>query len=287
MRATFYPKVLNRHPILLFCKERETKMRLEVLLSCMNQADTSIVQRSRLTGDVLIINQCGKEAQEQIYKGNQRIRMVSTKQRGLSNSRNLAIHLSDRDICLLCDDDEVFHEDYECIILKHFEQLKNADVIAFDVSGKKTRLKPEIQRVNWLNSLKLSSVQLAFRRDSVIKNMLAFDPNMGAVSGNGSGEENKFLWDCLKRKLSVYYVPQTIACLIPGCSTWFSMYDKTFFYQRGAATRHMMGPVLAFLYGIYYLAVKRNMYKNDISPWNAAWALLKGIWKNPIKKKSG
>lgn len=82
-------------------------MQLEVLISCMNQKDTSIVQRSKLSGDVLIINQCEKEVQEQIYIGNQRIRMVSTKQRGLSNSRNLAIHLSDRDICLLCDDDEV------------------------------------------------------------------------------------------------------------------------------------------------------------------------------------
>ena len=114
-------------------------MQLEVLISCMNQKDTSIVQKSKVAGDVLIINQCEKEAQEQIYKGNQRIRMVSTKQRGLSNSRNLAIHLSDRDICLLCDDDEVFEEDYESIVLESFEKLMDADLIAFDVIHKETR----------------------------------------------------------------------------------------------------------------------------------------------------
>ena len=33
-------------------------MNLEVLISCMNQNDVSIVEKSRLTGDVLIVNQC-------------------------------------------------------------------------------------------------------------------------------------------------------------------------------------------------------------------------------------
>ena len=259
-------------------------MQLEVLISCMNQKDTSIVQKSKGAGDVLIINQCEKEAQEQIYKGNQRIRMVSTKQRGLSNSRNLAIHLSDRDICLLCDDDEVFEEDYESIVLESFEKLMDADLIAFDVIHKETRLKPEIQRVGWLKSLRLSSVQLAFRRKSVIGGMCFFDSHMGAGSGNGCGEENKFLWDCLKKGLTIYYVPRTIASLLSKHSTWFSVYDKNFFYQRGAATRYMMGSALAFLYGIYYLIVKHPIYKKDISLICAANALFKGICINPIRK---
>lgn len=259
-------------------------MQLEVLISCMNQKDTSIVQKSKLTGDVLIINQCEIESQKQIYRGNQRIRMVSTKQRGLSNSRNLAIHLSDRDICLLCDDDEVFEEDYESIVLESFEKMRDADIIAFDVSHKKTRLKSEIQRIRWLKSLKLSSVQLAFRRKSVIERMCFFDSHMGAGSGNGCGEENKFLWDCLKKGLTIYYVPRTIAGLLTKDSTWFSVYDKNFFYQRGAATRYMMGITLAFLYGIYYLIVKHSIYKKDISLICAANALFKGICVNPIRK---
>lgn len=207
-------------------------MQLEVLISCMNQKDTSIVQKSKLTGDVLIINQCEIESQEQIYRGNQRIRMVSTNQRGLSNSRNLAIHLSDRDICLLCDDDEVFEEDYESIVLESFEKLRDADIIAFDVSHKKTRLKSKTQRIRWLKSLKLSSVQLAFRRKSVIERMCFFDSHMGAGSGNGCGEENKFLWDCLKKGLTIYYVPRTIAGLLTKDSTWFSVYDKNFFIRE-------------------------------------------------------
>ena len=152
------------------------------------------------------------------------------------------------------------------------------------MSHKKTRLKSEIQRIRWLKSLKLSSVQLAFRRKSVIEGMCFFDSHMGAGSGNGCGEENKFLWDCLKKGLTIYYVPRTIAGLLTKDSTWFSVYDKNFFYQRGAATRYMMGITLAFLYGIYYLIVKHSIYKKDISLICAANALFKGICINPIRK---
>ena len=34
-------------------------MKLEILMSCMHQADDSLVQKSRITGDVLVVNQCG------------------------------------------------------------------------------------------------------------------------------------------------------------------------------------------------------------------------------------
>ena len=156
-------------------------MRLEVLISCMNQTDLSIVEKSQLTGDVLIINQAETDGCVEVNHDNQCVRMITTKARGLSNSRNLAIHLSKGDICLLCDDDEVFETDYESTILKHFERLSEADIIAFDVTNKKTRLKSDIQRVRWLKSLRLSSVQLAFRRNRVIEKAILFDPNMGGA----------------------------------------------------------------------------------------------------------
>lgn len=36
-------------------------MTVEVLLSCMHQQDTSLVQQSHLTGNVLLINQCDRD----------------------------------------------------------------------------------------------------------------------------------------------------------------------------------------------------------------------------------
>lgn len=259
-------------------------MKLEVLLSCMNQSDISIVKKSRLVSDVLIINQCMHDCEQQLYIDNQRIRMVSTKERGLSKSRNLAIHLSDRDICLLCDDDEVFVSGYQKIILKSFEQLPKADIIAFDISNKKTRLTKKIQKIGKLGSLKLCSVQLAFRRKAILSHGVEFDPIMGAGTGNGACEENKFLFDCIRSGLKVYYVPETIASLNTEGSTWFRDYDELFFRQRGSSTRYMMGLIPSIAYGMYYLLAKYHLYRDTISITDAGRALFGGIYNNTLKK---
>lgn len=258
------------------------KMKLEILLSCMHQKDLSLVQKSHISGDVLLINQTDEETFFETEKDGQHIRMISTKERGLSRSRNMAIRNAQASICLLSDDDEQFVEAYEKIITEHFDKLPDADIIAFELGNKETRLKPEICQVGRLESLRLCSCQLAFRRESILAKNLAFDPYMGSGSGNGCGEENKFLLDCLKAGLKIYYVPAQIAVLDTQGSEWFFGFDEKFFYQRGATTRYMLGLVPAIAYGLYYIFTKRDKYRETISMKTAAKALAKGIWDNTI-----
>ena len=257
-------------------------MELEILLSCMNQEDMSIVKKSWITGNVLIINQCDKEQEtsEKTLQGT--ARMISTRERGLSRSRNMALRHAKGDICLLCDDDEMFLPGYEDTILKAFEKYPKAAVIAFNLTNRKPRLKQQPQRIHYLTSLRLSSCYLAFRREAILKADLQFDERMGAGSGNGSGEENKFLLECLKKGLQIYYVPETIAELEDNGSTWFFGFDEMFFYQRGAATRHMMGFLPAAAYGFYYIVAKFPQYRRTISPMKAGKNLLRGMLENPI-----
>ena len=259
-------------------------MVLEVLLSCMNQKDLSLIENSNITTNALIVNQCDKNNYCEIVKNNRMVRMISTCEKGLSNSRNMAITHALGDICLLCDDDELFVPNYEQLILAAFESLPQADIIAFEVTNKITNLEKRIQKINYFSSLRLSSVQLAFRRQSIVKNNIHFDPYMGAGTGNGCGEENKFLIDCLKKKLVIYYFPSIIATLKSMQSTWFSGYGAAFFFQRGCSTRYMMGLIPALLYGSYYILVKRELYKNYINPINAYTALVRGIFANNINK---
>ena len=84
---------------------------LEVLVSCMYELDETIVERSQITSDVLLINQCDCKNMQEKNAGTQRIRRFDTKQRGISRSRNMAIEHADNDLCLLCDDDELFEND--------------------------------------------------------------------------------------------------------------------------------------------------------------------------------
>lgn len=261
-------------------------MRLEVLVSCMDQEDCSIVKKSRLTGDVLIVNQCTENNITEIVTEKQRIRIISTTERGLSNSRNMAIKASDSDICLLCDDDEVFVDNYEKIILDRFCEIPQADIIAFHINNKRTRIN-KMQRIGRLNSLKLASVQLAFKRNSIIEHDLLFDPLLGAGSGNGCGEENKFLLDCIAKGLKVYFVPVVIANLTKNTSTWFQDYDEVFFYQRGLTTRYMLGLVPSVIYAVYYLLAKHTLYSHRLSIMAAGRTLFKGIRDNRISKEGG
>lgn len=258
---------------------------LEVLLSCMDQPDASIVQRSGITTDVLVINQSDTDGYEKEDKNGMRIRMISTKERGLSRSRNMAMENAEGDICLFCDDDERFVPGYREKILRSFRKIPDADVIAFAISNQPCRLRQKPQQLHSLQLLKIKSWQIAFRREAVSASKVRFDEFMGAGSGNGAQEENKFLFDCRKAGLRIYYVPLEIAAVAQERSTWFSGYTEDFFYKRGVATRYMMGLPLSLLYAVYYVTVKYPIYRSDITMTKAAASTLKGIVKDDIWKQ--
>ena len=111
-------------------------MTIEVLISCMHQKDWSIIERSHIQTDVLIVNQCDRDEQE-VYrftnaKGEEcHARMIHTTERGLSRSRNMALKNATGDVCLFCDDDEVLVDGYENIIRTAFEEHESYSLIAF------------------------------------------------------------------------------------------------------------------------------------------------------------
>jgi glycosyltransferase involved in cell wall biosynthesis len=260
------------------------QLSLEVLVSCMHEEGEDIIKRSRITTDVLVVNQCDCEEKFQKFDGIRRIIRINTAERGLSRSRNMAIENAKDDICLLCDDDEMFVETYSEIIREAFSQIPEADIIVFCISNQPCKLKKEAHRLSKMQCLHVSSWQIAFRRKSVVECGVRFDVYMGAGSGNGGGEEIKFLLDCYDKGLRIYHVPEVIASVSQEKSTWFQGYDSKFFYQRGISTRYMLGLVPATAYAFYYVIRKRALYKNDISMYGALKAILSGIKNNDIQK---
>lgn len=293
-RGTFVPKMfsssinLYRYPPATH-HQKGFFMRLEVLVSCMSQEPFALIQDSRITSDVLIINQIGQVSEYSVSKGSRSVRIINTDQTGLSRSRNMAIRCAKGDICLLCDDDEVFVSGYEEIIVRMFSELPEADLIIFNMAGQPHKLGERIRVLRWFHCLKVSSWQITFRRKSVIQKNISFDHNMGAGTGNGGGEEVKFLLDCLKAGLKIYYVPLEIASVAQQSSTWFFGFDQIFFYQRGISTRYMLGLPLSVIYAFYYTLRKIPLYKDSISPFSALGYTLKGILKNDIywQKREG
>ena len=108
-------------------------MKLEVLLSCMNQDDLTMVELQKIKSNVLIINQTNKNSYLEELSDDQTIRMISTNSIGLSKSRNLALAHATGDIGILCDDDVIYYNDYEKIILNAFSEIEDADIIIFNI----------------------------------------------------------------------------------------------------------------------------------------------------------
>lgn len=271
-------------------------MNLEVLISCMNQQDMIIAEQTGIQTDTLIINQCPQSEILNEMKSDQKttgaqnqthvnIRMLDTNTRGLSKSRNLAIQHAVGDVCLLCDDDEQLDSAYEKVILKAYEALPDADIICFRISNQPSRLKQETQRLTKWTAMRIASWQITFRRESILKSGIRFDEDMGAGTGNGGGEEVKFLRDCIKAGLKAYYVPKSIGTVAQTESTWFQGFDRDFFYKRGITNRYMLGLPVSVLYAVYYTLVKRDLYKEYVTPWQSFKYTVDGIIANDIGRK--
>lgn len=262
-------------------------MKLDILLSCVNQQDDRLIRSSRITGNAVVINQCGNNDLRSWKTEGGTVRWFNSDTRGLTVSRNLALEKSDADVCLICDDDEMFVPDYEDRICKAYEALPQADVIIFKMVGRAPSLENRIMELKFPKTMHVSSWQISFRRESLLRTGIRFDELMGAGTGNGAEEELKFLVDCQKAGLKIWYVPEEIASVAQTESTWFKGFDESFFYNRGATTRYILGWPLAVAYGIYYVIKKRPMYTGDISPKKAFDALFRGIRENRIGKQAG
>lgn len=241
-------------------------MTLEVLISCMHQIDWSIIQRSNIQTDVLIINQCDHDCIKQYSFNNQNgqlchAKMVCTTQRGLSRSRNMALQYATGDICLFCDDDEVLEDKYYDIIHKAFKDYTDYNLIAFRLVYSRKTFPNTQQTYNRFTSGKLSSAQLAFKRDMILQTGVLFDEQLGSGTGNGGGEETKWLYQLLsKRKIKVIYLPVLIANIADGNSMWFKGYNECYFVNYGWTIRRIYGMILGAIFLCYHIVSHRKLY---------------------------
>ena len=260
-------------------------MRLEILLSCMNLQDEDIITKSHIESDTIIVNQCGYDGYNEYDRNGHKTRIFSVNDKGLTKSRNYAIKHSEADVCLLCDDDEVFSRNYEEGILTAYRDLPEADVIIFNIGNRPAHWGDMPKKLGYLDLMHVASWQISFKRESIVNNNVYFDEHMGAGSGNGAEEEFRFLTDCRKNGLAIYYVPFVIADVAQTKSTWFKGYNEEFFINRGNTTRYIMGYVPAVLYAAYYSIRKRHQFDSDISWFKAFRLILKVIHENRLGKK--
>lgn len=260
-------------------------MSLILLISCMHEKDTDIIKRSNAQTDVVVINQCDRDSVEEFDFVNKigktcHAKFINTTERGLSRSRNMAIDNAWGDICLISDDDERFEDDYEEKILSAYESNPNADFISFACVREGHTYPSDWMKMDIKRILKTSSIQVSFRREAILKNNIRFDVKMGSGTGNGGGEENKFMMDCKRKGLNMLYCPSVITTLLSTNSLWCNGYDEKYFRNRGWASRRIMGKFMGYLFMWYNIYAHRKEFaSNDYSLFRVVNCFHKGFFE--------
>lgn len=253
-------------------------MVLQVLISTMHQKDYELISKMNISSDAIVINQTDEDSMQKFKNGDHLITWINSKERGLSRSRNMALECASGDICILADDDMEYLPDYKERILKQFELHPEADIIAFQVEGIERKYKSyysNTRRVGFFRSMKISSVEIAFRLNKIREKRLSFNELFGAGSKYSHGEENIFLVDCLRSGLKILYVPVKIADLHMGESTWFSGFNEEYLFNQGACLTAMSNSMSLLL--ILLFAVKKyKLFSSNYSIVESIRYMLQG-----------
>ena len=257
-------------------------MKVQILVSTMNQKDYSLLDKLNIQTDAVIVNQDDHYSYDVFDYNGHKVEWICVNERGLSRSRNLALSKATADICVLVDDDEQLRTDYPDIIKKAFNFFPNADIIAFNIAsiGNKSNryFNKKNKRLHKYNSMRYGSARIAFRRSRIIKEQIGFATLFGAGSFFSSGEDSIFLSACFNKKLKVYAWSETIADIEDedGTSSWFSGYNKKYFVDKGAVYAAMT-KFFAVGYCLYFAIRHKKVYSNTVSFSQAVMWMQEGI----------
>lgn len=250
--------------------------KLQIVISTQNlkndEETNRLINKMNIKTDYLIVNQT---MDKEINISNKNV--ITKFEKGLSKSRNVAINSASGDILLLADDDVIYGNDYEEIIINAYGKYQDADIICFYVESKNKKRKAKKMntgKIGYLKAMKVHSSEISFRKKSIIENELSFNQNFGAGTKLNRGEEQIFLYEALRKGLNIMFVNKKIADVEQGDSTWFTKYDEEFFEIQGKVFKQMTSKFHKIL-SLQYAIRKYSLYKKDISFIKALKAMLK------------
>lgn len=241
-------------------------MKLQVLVSTMNQTDFQLLDKMNIQSDAIFINQCDRYSYEETAFRDNEVKFISFPERGVGLSRNNALMRATGDICLFADEDVTYVDGYKDIILKAFEELPEADVILFNVPStnlaRPTYEIPNLSRVRWYNCQRYGAVKIAVRMESIKFSNIFFSLLFGGGAKYSSGEDSLFLTECIRKGLRIYANPSIIGYVSQESSSWFNGYTDKYFIDKGVFFSCVSKRWSRFLC-LQYLIRHRKMFVKD------------------------
>ncbi|MBO5007461.1 MAG: glycosyltransferase [Clostridia bacterium] len=240
--------------------------RVEVLVACMNQIDDSLYKKMNLHTDAVLANQFDEYSyREYTEDDGSKVKLVSTADRGVGKNRNKALMNASGEYLLSADEDMIYVDNYEKIVLEAFKRKPDADMIVFNLNYL-NRFTPgrtpvtKFKRLHIFNSMRYGAARIAFKRSSLEKACLSFSVLYGGGARYSSGEDSLFIRDAFKKKLKMYYCPIVIADVKQEDSSWFKGYTEKYFRDKGVLIANCF-PVLKHVLVYYYSFQMRNLTK--------------------------
>ncbi len=255
------------------------RMKVQVLVAAMFQESQQLVNKMNLSTDAIIINQCDAYAYEEFVHNGNRIQFYSMKERGVGLSRNNALLRADHSFSLFSDEDIVYYDQYEQIILQEFEQHPEADMIVFnfDVNEeRKTYYNHKWKRVHLYNCGRYPTFSFAIKTDKMHRKNITYSLLFGGGARYSNGEDSLFIRECIKKGLKVYASAKVIGKEEGRPSTWFHGYTKKFFVDRGVLYHYLYGR-LAILLAIRFLVKYKATMCAEIPIKEALMYMRQGI----------
>lgn len=261
-------------------EEDRRPMKLQVLLSTIDQTDHGVVERMNLRSDAVVVNQCSQTAHASWERDGKLIEWFDFAERGVGLSRNNALLRATGDILLFADDDIRYAGDYARLVEDEFRRHPRADAILFNFNFSDDGLRSEyvnrrFRRVRIFNCLRYGAVRIAVKRKPLQKRGIMFSTLFGGGTRHGSGEDSLFIVECLRKGLKIYASPRVLGEADHAQSTWFSGYTEKYFLDKGALFA-CISDRLAGLLCLQYCLRHHECFQSI--PRNRAFALmLRGV----------
>ncbi|WP_100753543.1 glycosyltransferase family 2 protein [Vibrio salilacus] len=235
----------------------------EILLSTHEGRIWNVLDRVRKwsqVSNVLIVHQTNdtnlvRKVSQQI-SNIENVRYLNQQETGVSKSRNLALKHSSSRILLFCDDDVDLVNGFQDILIESFAKFPTASAVTYSVKDTDSNeLTKNFSTKSFLHNrftvLKVGTIEIAVRRDSVIRSTATFPENLGAGATLPVCDEPVFLSRLLDSKGMVRYIPIAIASHKKESSgTAIDSFNKL--KSRSVCFQYIFGPFLGLLVFVFF-----------------------------------
>lgn len=251
-------------------------MKLQLLVSAVEQTIPELPDMMHLQSDAVIVNQCGLDATEEIPYASHTIRLLSSAEKGVGASRNLALAHATGELVLFSDEDIVYDDGYARKVEQAFDAHPEADMLLFNViamEGRRTYYNTDFHRIGMRNYGRYPAYSIAAKTARLKESGVTFSLLFGGGAKYSNGEDTLFLRDCLRAGLKIYAVPVDLGHERERESTWFHGYNEKFFFDRGVLYHFLYGRMAGPL-ALRFLLLKQKEMCREI-PLPDAYALMK------------